>query len=331
MFMKKTLLLLSVALLGASGLLWWKKKLSKDSFPLVAIASYGPHSSLSKAIDGIKEKVAESLGSVEFEVQDVNFDTSLIPQMIKQLISRKPKVLVVLTTPVAQYAKSAVKDVPIVYCAITDPVEAGLIRQEGVSLDNVTGVSERQNYHQILAFAKKILPKSKKMGLLFCTSETNDQALVKEMEKAGQVEEIEVLAIPVGQARDVPVAAEKFRGRVDFIYVGTSGPIQPTLPAIAAIAEKIKIPVINADENAVLDGLALASYGVNYQLMGKMAGTMVADLLMGKKTIIQIPPVDPTGACCSVNQRLSKAYQVIISDQLVQDLKDSGVEIEIKG
>ncbi len=49
----------------------------KDNLPLIAIANYGPHSSLIETIDGLKKKLAD-LGYIEdktvrYEISDVNF------------------------------------------------------------------------------------------------------------------------------------------------------------------------------------------------------------------------------------------------------------------
>jgi putative ABC transport system substrate-binding protein len=85
---------------------------------------------------------------------------------------------------------------------------------------------------------------------------------------------------------------QEFRGKVDFVYVGTSGPIQPALPIIASEAQKMGIPVFNAEDQAVRDGLALASFGVNYESVGKNAGKLVAKLLKGA-SVKDLVPIFP--------------------------------------
>ena len=87
------------------------KNSQKDSnIPLIAIANYGPHSSLQETIDGLKAKLTQ-LGYIEnktirYEITDVNFETSLIIQMLTKLKSSKPRIMVAISTPVAQAAKN---------------------------------------------------------------------------------------------------------------------------------------------------------------------------------------------------------------------------------
>ncbi len=125
----------------------------KNTLPLIAIANYGPHSSLKASIQGIKDELTQS-GFIEnqhikYEIADVGFDASLIPQMIMSLKSHHPKVLVVTTTPVAQYAKGSITDIPLVYNVITDPVAAGLINDVNQSHRNLTGSSDKQNLNRV--------------------------------------------------------------------------------------------------------------------------------------------------------------------------------------
>ncbi|MDQ5891124.1 MAG: putative tryptophan/tyrosine transport system substrate-binding protein [Candidatus Dependentiae bacterium] len=267
-----------------------------NSLPLVAIANYGPHFSLDATIAGVKKELARQGfiegSTVNYMVCDVGFDTALIPQMIAQLKSPKPAVMVVLTTPVAQCAKGVVLDIPLVFAAVTDPVVAGLLEVAHAPSKNMTGSSEKQNLVMLLDFARTLIPGMTRIGLLFGTGEANDRALVAMMTAAATSVGMEVVAVPVNSARDVPIAMQQFKGAVDLIYVGSSGPIQPTLPLIAALADQMGIPVLNVDKSAVHDGLVVGSFGVSFTQVGVNAGNLVAQLLNGS-SVTQLPPVYP--------------------------------------
>ena len=290
--MKK--LLFTFAILSIAFIAFFKSKES-NNLPIIAIANYGPHSSLDDTIRGIKKEL-ESKGyqenqNIKYEIIDVGFDTSLIPQMITTLKSHNPKVMVVMTTPVAQFAKNAVKDIPLVFAAITDPVSAGLLKEEKKIDKNMTGASERQDLISFLDFSKKVLPNSKRVGVLYSTAESNDQALLKMMTEAANIKNMEVISVAVDQPRDIQMRMQSFRDKVDFIYVGTSGPIQPTLPVIIAEADKMGIPIFNADSEAVKKNQVLASFGVDYQQVGVNAGELVTRIL---KDEILLPPIYPS-------------------------------------
>ena len=263
--------------------------------PLVAIANYGPHSSLDDSIKGFKSYMA-SQGFIEhkniaYKISNVGFDSNLIPQMISQLKSLNPKVMLAMTTPVAQAAKNSVKDIPLVFGVITDPVEAGLLKTKDNADANITGASDQQDLDLLLKFAKQVLPNAYRVGVLYSTSEANDKALVKMLEVAAAKLKMQVVAIAVDQPRDVPIRMQGFRDNVDFIYIGTSGPIQPTLAAIVMEADKMHIPIFNVSEEAVQKNQVLGSFGVDYVQVGANAGRIVAEILKGEKNI---PPIYPT-------------------------------------
>ncbi len=268
----------------------------KDNTPVIAIANYGPHASLDAAIAGFKEQMrAEGFTenqNIHYAMADVGFDPSLIQQMLISLKAQNPRAILVMTTPVAQAAKGKIHDVPLIYTVITDPIEAGLIKERDKADINITGSSDMQDLKAFLKFAKSILPKATKVGLLYATSESNDMALVHMMRACAAELDMSVVAIPVEQARDVQIRMQEFKNKVDFIYVGTSGPIQPTLPVISAEARKMHIPVFNVEAEAVKDGLALASFGVDYRTVGRNAAKLTADVLRGQK-ISHLTPLYP--------------------------------------
>ncbi|MEM6339034.1 MAG: ABC transporter substrate binding protein [Pseudomonadota bacterium] len=141
-----------------------KRHLSYDkctkNIPLIAIANYGPHSSLQETIDGIKSELSK-LGYIEnknirYEISDVNFETSLIIQMLRKLKASNPKLLVAISTPIAQATKNMIKDIPLVYADVTDPFEAGLYNPNEST--NITGASDKQDLKLMLKFATELLP-----------------------------------------------------------------------------------------------------------------------------------------------------------------------------
>jgi putative ABC transport system substrate-binding protein len=252
----------------------------KNDLPLVAIANYGPHASLDASVKGLKSSLA-SMGLIEgknirFYYQDVGFDTSLIGQMIAVLVSQKPDVLVAMTTPVSQYVKGTVHNIPVVYSTLADPFAVGVAEQNG---QPVLVSSDQQDLSQLLKFMLTIKPETRRVGVLYAISEANDLVLKKELEAATKEYDIALMSLAVNSATDVPTTVLKFKDKVDMIIVGTSGPIQPTLPVIAKSAYQMHIPVINMDAQAVRDQLVAASFGVSYEQVGHNAAQLVKQVL----------------------------------------------------
>ena len=74
---------------------------------LIAIANFGEHPALRAAVNGFKAEVVKR-GFVEgkdvaFDDQHINFDRTLIPQLLTNAASKKPALIVAVTTPIAMF------------------------------------------------------------------------------------------------------------------------------------------------------------------------------------------------------------------------------------
>ena len=280
MLTKKSLL---IGILLIAGLIIAILFPKKENLPLVAIANYGPHASLDASIHGVKDALAQQgfieNKTVRFEILNVGFDATLIPQMIATLKNHHPQVLITLTTPVAQFAKGAIKDIPVIYDVITDPIAAGLIKDKDNASNNMTGSSDKQDLNLMFNFAKQLIPNIHSVGLLYAPAEVNDIALLHAMQKASSHANIKLIAHPVANSRDISLIMQQFKGKADMIYVGSSGPILPSLPLIASISKSMHIPVLNVEDSSVKEGIVLASFGVNYHSVGMHAGELAARVL----------------------------------------------------
>ena len=120
------------------------------------------------------------------------------------------------------------------------------------------GSSDRQDFDSVLDFIVSVIPDAHRIGVMYAPSEGNDVAMINHLKKSSLKKNIDVVSLPVDHSRDVQGRVYQLKNKVDAIYVGPSGPIQPALPAIAKAANQLKIPVINFNHQAVRDHLVLS-------------------------------------------------------------------------
>ncbi|MDR1475137.1 MAG: ABC transporter substrate-binding protein [Holosporales bacterium] len=316
--MKNISVITAIALAALASVAIFSNFKKKKVLPIVAIANYGPLKDLEVSIQGIKDELANNgfieNETVKIEIADIAFDHSLIPQTVMKLKNYNPKIMVVVSTPIAQFAKGKICDVPLVFHAITDPVASGLLKYKNRPSNNITGSSDVQNLDVLLRFVKTVLPNARTLGMLVLTSDSNDTALLEMMKKAAPVFDLSIVVIPVDQVRDIPICIQKFKGKVDFIYVGASG-LHAAMPTIASEAGKMNIPVFDSEDQSVRNGLALASFGVNYESVGRNAGKLVAKLLKGT-SVKDLAPIYPQieDHKCFINRKLARRYKIIIPE-----------------
>lgn len=260
----------------------------------VAVANLGPHQSLLDVINGMESK-AKALGlDIEFDIQHVNFDMTQIPKMLAAFKAKQPDVIVTLTTSVSQHAKTIFRDtsIPVVFAAITDPVEAKLLLSDNISCGNITGVSDRQDVGAILKFMGYHVPHLKRIGIPYAQNEANDRALLGSFQEAAKLQHMEIVPIPVDSLHDLPHRIRAVASSVDAIYVGPSNMIQPGLPIIIQQANRTRLPVFNFNEAAVKSHQALGSFAVSYVQLGHTVA-MILKRLIHRESISSILPVYP--------------------------------------
>lgn len=244
----------------------------------VAIAGWGPHPTLNEAITGFKKGLAEE-GFVEgknlsFDETNVNFDASLIPQMLTRLSGGNPDLMATIATPVSVASRNALRSrkFPIVFLPIADPVHAGLVPSWERGDKLMTGSSVALDYPALLAFFKTLLPNMKKMGLLYDTGDDSSKAAV---------DGIELVRIGVDNPNELPQRVQSAVGRVDALFTVASGRIQQGMAAISATADRAKLPVITSVPQAVNQNYALAAFAVSFGQSGEAAGRIAGKILKG--------------------------------------------------
>ena len=145
------------------------------------------HPALDQIYKGLEDGLAKegyTVGkNLQLDLQNAQGDQSNLVSMGQKLVSDNNDLLVGITTPATLSLSNATKDKPIIMAGITYPVEAGLIKSENNPGNNITGVSDRTPIKQQLEVMKQILPKMKKVGILYTASEDNSVKQAQEAEK----------------------------------------------------------------------------------------------------------------------------------------------------
>lgn len=255
----------------------------------IAIAVNGPHAALKATEDAFKAELVR-LGHAEgkdvvFRTSMGNFTPALIPQLLAQAEANNPALLLTITTPVTQTARSVIKNpnLPIVFTVVSDPVKAQVVPSWEKGSDRFVGVSNFQNMDAMFAFAKQLFPNAKTVGLLFNPGEANDVAHVEAANAAGAKQGIAIRTAAVDNVNDIAPRVQALRG-VDFIYILPSNMLIPAAPAISAASAQINVPLISSSSPIVRQHGAVASYGVDYTKQGQIAARMADQILKGRKT-----------------------------------------------
>lgn len=314
----KKIIALILAVLTAAALVGCNSS-KKDTKLKIGIIQYMSHPSLDNCYKGVKEAL-DSSGldfTVDYQIGSSNSADSDCASFAKNMVASNYDMIIAIATPAAKAAFAATDDtdIPVIFCAVSDPVAAGLVE----SLDNpgaaCTGTSDVLDLEAQVNLIKAMQPDVKSIGILYTSSEDNSVSNLKTFKKICEKENIKVEASAVQSASDVPAAANELASRVDCINNFTDNNVVQNLTVVLSAADKNKIPVYGSEEEQVKNG-CLASVSIDYVALGKVTGTMAADVLKGAditkmavKTITDATPIINEKVLNSLSMTLPESYK----------------------
>ena len=331
--MKRTLSLTSVAAVAAITLAacgtddGGGKNNAEDTQEIsVGIAQFVEHPSLDAARKGFVAEL-ESGGYKEGEnltldVQNASGDQATATNIAANFASADNDLILGIATPTAMSLAQAVTDKPVLFTAVTDPVDAGLVDSMDAPGANITGTTDMNPVADQIKLVKQLEPGAKSVGIIYSSGETNSQIQVDEAKKAAEAEGLKVVEKTVTTTAEVAQAAESFD--TDAIYVPTDNKVVAGLEAVISAAEAKKIPLIAGEGDSVERG-ALATQGLSYKDLGKQTGEMAVKILKDGAKPGEMAVESQKETKLIVNAKAAKAMGVEIPQSL-RDKADQVIE-----
>lgn len=273
----------------------------KNSVLKIGIIQYMSHPSLDNCYNGVISAL-ESSGlqyTVDYQIGSGNSADSDCTNFAKNMVAANYDMIIAIATPAAKSAFAATDDteIPVIFCAVSDPVAAGLVESMDAPGYLCTGTSDVLDLEAQVALIKAMQPEVKSIGILYTSSEDNSITNLKNFKAVCDKEGIEAVATAVQGASDIPSAAEELASKVDCINNFTDNNVVNNLSVVLTAADKYGIPVYGSEEEQVING-CLASVSIDYVALGKVTGEMAVSVLKGEdastmavKTITEATPV----------------------------------------
>lgn len=269
----------------------------------IGITQIVDHPSLNAIREGILESLAQQ-GFKEGKNLDVIFQNAqgnptTAAQIAKNFASLPLDVAIPITTPSAQAVAQQIKTTPVVFAAVSDPLEAKIVTSLTHPEGNITGIADKPPVRKQLEFILSALPTLKTLGVIYNPGEANMVAFLRELEGIASEKKITVLAVAAPKSADVQAATNSLAGRVDAFFIGNDNTVVSGLEPLVKVCLSSKKPLFMSDPDSVERG-ALAAYAYDQRHIGHQVGKMVGKILKGKSPQ-QIPVEIPENLKVYVN------------------------------
>lgn len=253
----------------------------KDESIKVGVLQYMEHDSLSLARKGFLSEFEEA-GYTEGENLTIDYQNAQGDQANLQSMSERlagnNDVILTIATPAAQALANVTEEDSILFTAVTDPVDAGLVESMDKPNKNLTGTSDIVPIQEQIALLLSIAPEAKTVGIIYNSSEPNSKIQADMAEKAIKAKGVAVKVLTVTSTNDVQQVMTTLAQKVEAVYIPTDNTLASTMPTIGEIATEYKLPVIPGSAEMVEAG-ALATYGINYSDLGRQTAQMALKII----------------------------------------------------
>ncbi len=233
-------------------------------------------------LEGLKEKGFEEGKNLKVDYQNAQGDISIAKTISDQFVTSKVDMIFSIATSSLQASYNATKDIPIVFTAVTDPIEAGVAKSFESSGTNVTGTSDMVSMEEQLDLLTNLVKDIKTLGVVYNSSEANSLAQVQELKKEASKRGINIKEISVTTVNEVNQNLNAAIGSIDALYAPTDNTVASAYDLVGNICVSKNIPMLCGEEAGVSKG-GLCSIGIDYFKLGKEAGYKAAEILNGTK------------------------------------------------
>ena len=290
----------------------------------IGILQYVEHNALSEArqgfIDGLAEAGFVDGENIKITVYNPETNANTMELQAKKLV-RKSDLILAIATPAAveviNEAKKRKKDTPILFTAVTDPVDAKLIASNEQPGGNVTGTNDMNPVDAQISLVKELLPAATKLGILYTASETNSEIQANIAKTAAENLGLTVTVMTITSVNDLQQVAGQLASGVDALYIPTDNTIAAAMGIVKDVMKDKGIPAIVGEPNIVEAGGSI-TYGINYYRLGRVTAEMAVRILRDNVHPKDIPSIGLSEFDLVINKKQLEEIGVTIPQSLLE-------------
>jgi len=187
--------------------------------------------------DQLSVRMAEAGKTVAFLNENAAGDQSNNTTIAETFVAKNVSLIYTIATSSSQAAAAATTSIPVVFNAVTDPVDAGLVKAMDAPGGNVTGVSDINPVADQIDLIAELLGKSDvKIGLLYTSAETNSVFQINMAKAQCDAKGYTYVDKGIGDINDIQAAFTALKAEgVDAIYIPTDNVLANGCPTIHAL------------------------------------------------------------------------------------------------
>jgi putative ABC transport system substrate-binding protein len=279
-------------------------------------------------IEGMKKSGFVEGQGVTYDRQNGQFNMDTLRSIAQKLQADRNDLILTLTTPATLATLGVIKETPVVFGLLTDPVAAGVLKNPDKPEGNATGVMNWWPTDKQLEYIKKVLPNMKRVGVPYNSGEANSRVQVDALKKIAPQMGLEIVETNAANTNEVQQAVQALAGRADTILVIGDNTIQAGLGVVIKVGFENKMPVVTADPENAKDG-ALTGWGILQKDAGEQTGELAAKILKGAR-VQDVPVERPRKYWWTVNTAAAERLGITIPEDVLKQVDLAYKEVKLQ-
>ena len=282
----------------------------------IGICQLVEHPALDAATEGFQDACKEKFGedNVTFDVQNAQGEQTTCTTINNSFVSSDVDLILANATMSLQTAAQATGDIPILGTSITDYATAlGIDDWTGTTGVNVSGTSDLAPIDQQEDMLVELLPDAKKVGILYCSAESNSKYQAELFEAALKEDGIEYKEYTAADTNEIQSVTTQAVSECDAIYIPTDNTMANNTAQINDICLPAGVPVI-AGEEGICSGCGIATLSISYYDIGYRAGEMAYEILAEGADISTMPVETATAVTNKYNEANCTELEIQVPD-----------------
>ncbi len=269
-------------------------------------------------LDAIREAGLVEGRDYEVRVTNAQGDIATLNGLVDAAVTDRADLIVTLSTPTLQTALRRAQSLPIVFTFLADPVAAGAGRSDSDHLANVTGSCAQGDVDGMVALIRRLMPKAKRVGAMFCPAEINSVINHDLLAAAIKKANLEVVSMGVNTSSEVgDTALALCDKQIEVFCLPTANMTAAAFPSIVQATNRARIPVF-VFLSGLLEQGATAVVARDYYDMGHAAGGLAVRVMRGEKPG-SIPFHRMTESRLLLNRGAAKQCGVSLPEDVVKE------------
>jgi ABC-type uncharacterized transport system substrate-binding protein len=211
-----------------------------------------------------------------------NNDIAEVQRIARELAAARVDLIMPLSTQALQAALLASTKAPVVFGAVAVPYLVGAGQSATNHLGRVTGVVSTGPVRETMALIREILPKARRLGSLWTSSEVNSEFYLDKARAAAADLGFELVAVPeTGPPEILPSLQRLLNRKVDVLFPMSDNTLNSAFDVIGRAAEENATPLFASFLRSVEFG-ACAALGFDFYDMGVKAGRLAVRVKNGE-------------------------------------------------